>query len=408
MSRETLMIVAAPRHDFLQGCVTAGEAVFASVRVFAEPREALDFWRALAPEVCGSFYQSENFLLPWLGTCGSQQKVTPFFIVARDALGAPLALLPFGLFRFGPLRVAQFLGGKHSNTNLGLFRADAAFSARDLRQLLREAAREKNGPHLYRLLNLPLVWRGAANPLLLLPHWPAANSGYATKLGLDGEAWLATRLSAPMRKKWRKKEKRLAGMGALRYFRAESPAQAEEILEAFFRQKRLRVAGFGDGAEAAATRAFYAALTAFRASAAPPALELHALSLDGRVIATFAAGLNGGRLQGLFISFDADPEIARSSPGEILLSHVLRDACARKIAEFDLGLGDARYKTTFCDEVEAMADALFAPRLAGLLAQPFFAAGLAAKNAIKRNPHLWGLVKDWRRRAARARNGLSY
>jgi CelD/BcsL family acetyltransferase involved in cellulose biosynthesis len=398
------MTVAAPRHDFLQGRAAAGEAVFASVKVFTEPRDAIDVWRALAPEVCGSFYQSENFLLAWLECCGGQQKVEPFFIVARDALGAPLALLPFGLFRFGPLRVAQFLGGKHSNANLGLFRAGAAFSARDLRLLLREAARERNGPHLYRLLNLPLVWRGAANPLVLLPHRPAANSGYATKLGPDGEAWLAGRLSTPTRKKLRKKEKRLAGRGALRYFRAENTAQAADILDAFFLQKRVRFAGFGEGG-AAATRAFFAALTDFRASGAPPALELHALSLDGRLIATFAAGLHGGRLQGLFNSYDADPDIARSSPGEILLSHVLRDACARKIACFDLGLGDARYKTTFCDEIEAMADALFAPRLAGLLAQPFFAAGLAAKTAIKRNPRVWGLVKQWRRRAARGQNG---
>jgi CelD/BcsL family acetyltransferase involved in cellulose biosynthesis len=66
-------------------------------------------------------------------------------------------------------------------------------------------------------------------------------------------------------------------------------------------------------------------------------------------------------LQGLFNSFDADAEIALSNPGEILLAHVLRDACARKIAAFDLGLGDARYKMTFCDEIETMADALSSP-----------------------------------------------
>jgi CelD/BcsL family acetyltransferase involved in cellulose biosynthesis len=401
------MTVAAPRQDSFRGCVAPGraEAAFACVKVFADPREALDAWRALAPAVCGSFYQSEGFLLAWLEYCGRRRKVEPFFIVARDALGAPMALLPLGLFRFGPLRVAQFLGGKHSNANLGLFRADAAFSEKDLRLLLCEAAREKNGPHLYRLLNLPRVWRGAANPLVLLPHRSTASSGYATKLGTDGEGWLASRLSAETRRKLRKKEKRLAGMGELRHYRAESPAQAGEILDAFFRQKRLRVAGLAEGAEAAATRSFYAALAAFGASGEPPALELHALSLNGRVIATFAAGFCGGRLQGLFNSYDADPDIARSSPGEILLSHVLRDACARKVAAFDLGLGEARYKTTFCDEIEGMADVVFAPGLAGFLAKPFFTAGLAAKTAIKRNPRLWGLVEHWRRRWVTARNG---
>lgn len=396
------MTVAAPRQDSPLGRVAAGsvDSVFAGIKVCAEPREALDVWRALSPAVCGSYYQSESFLLAWLECYGRLHKVEPFFIIARDALGAPLALLPFGLFRFGPLRVAQFLGGTHSNYNLGLFRADAAFSARDLRFLLREAARVKNGPHLYRLLNMPLVWRGAPNPLVQLMHRSAANRGYATKLWPDGEAWLEARLSTQTHKKLRKKERRLAGMGALRYFRAESPAEAERILDAFFRQKRLRVAGLGEGAKAAANRAFYEKLAALRASEAKPALELHALAIDGQVIATFAAGLNGDRMQGLFNSYDPDPEIARYSPGEILLSHVLRDACARKIAEFDLGLGEARYKNTFCDKIEAVADAFFACSLSGLFALPFFTAGLAIEGAIKRNPLLWGMVMHWRRRRA--------
>ena len=110
-----------------------------------------------------------------------------------------------------------------------------------------------------------------------------------------------------------------------------------------------------------------------------------------------AAGLNGGRLQGNFNSFDDDPEIAKSSPGDILLTYVVRDACARKIAAFDLGVGDARYKATFCDEVEPMADAFFAPGFLGMAVKPFFAAAMALKTAIKRDPRLRALVGRLRR-----------
>ncbi len=80
----------------------------------------------------------------------------------------------------------------------------------------------------------------------------------------------------------------------------------------------------------------------------------------GRPIAILAAGLNGERLQGLFNAFDPDPEIAKSSPGDLLLTRVLRDACARGLKCFDLGLGEARYKAMFCGEREAMADVVFA------------------------------------------------
>ena len=259
-----------------------GACAFARVDVFDDPAKALDVWRELSPETCGSWYQGEDFLLSWLETCGRKLHVSPFFIVARDAEGAPMALLPLGIFHHGPLRVAEFLGGKHSNYNLGLFRPGCAFSSPSLRSLLRLAARQvENGPHLYRLLNLPLKWRGAPNPLCLLPHQPSADNAYATKLGEDGDAFLSARLSADTRKKLRKKEKRLAGMGALRYLRAENEAQATQILDAFFAQKERRLPGLTAEAEASGVRAFYRALTAFHGAAAP--LELHALKLDERI-----------------------------------------------------------------------------------------------------------------------------
>ncbi len=371
---------------------------FADVEVLRDPAEALAAWRALSPAKSGSFYQSEPFVLSWLKTFGARDGIEPFFVVARGENGAPRALLPLGLFRFGPLRVAQFLGRKHSNYNLGLFAADCDASARDLRLLLRQAARRaRRGPHIYRLMNMPLRWRGERNPLTLLAHRPSASNAYAARLADDGEVFLSGRLSADTRKKLRKKEKRLAAMGALRYFRARGEAEADEILDAFFTQKRQRYAGLSDEAGEAAARAFYRALTRFGADGAPP-LELHALALGDRIVATFAAGLSGGRLQGLFNSFDSDPEIAKSSPGDLLLTYVLRDACARKIAVFDLGLGDARYKATFCDEVEPMADALVPVGLVGLLAWPFYTASLAAKAAIKRNPRVWRLVERRLRR----------
>ncbi len=376
---------AAPPHQ--------GASAFARIDVFEDPAQALGAWRELAPETCGSLYQGEAFALRWLETCGRKLHVSPFFIVARDAAGAPLALLPLGVRRFGPLRVAEFLGGKHSNYNLGLFRPGCDFSVQDLRSLLRQASRQGNGgPHLYRLLNLPRSWDGAANPLCLLPNQPAPDNAYSTKLCEDGDAFLAGRLSSDTRKKLRKKEKRLAGMGALRYLRAENQIQATQILGAFFAQKERRLPGLTAEAETNGVRAFYSALASIPENGAPPTLELHALTLDDRIVAVLAAGLNGGRLQGNFNSFDDDPEIAKSSPGDILLTHVLRDACARKIAAFDLGVGDARYKATFCNEVEPMADAFFAPGFVGLAAKPVFAAAMRLKTAIKRDARLKALI----------------
>jgi CelD/BcsL family acetyltransferase involved in cellulose biosynthesis len=368
-------------------------APFARVEVLDDPAQAQAAWRELSPETRGSFYQSERFVLSWFAIFGPRRLAKPFFVVARDASNAPLAILPLALFHCGPLRVAQFPGEKHSNYNLGLFRPGAEPSAQDLKFLLRAAARSApHGPHLYRLRSLPLAWRGAPNPLARLDHGPAASPARAADLPADGEAFLARRLSADARKKLRKKEKRLAALGDLRYFRAAGAEEKAKVLDAFFAHKAGRAEfRLGQG-ELDALRAFYAALAAGEGGA-----ELHALAVGDRIVAVLGAGANGGRLHGMFISYDPDPEIARSSPGEILLTRVLRDACARNFAAFDLGVGEARYKADFCDEVEELADALYAPTALGRLALPVFALAAAAKRTIKANPTFFALAKRIRR-----------
>jgi CelD/BcsL family acetyltransferase involved in cellulose biosynthesis len=366
---------------------------FARVEVLGDPAQVLAAWRELSPETRGSFYQSERFVLAWFAMFGPRRKARPFFIVARDVSSAPLAVLPLALFHFGPLRVAQFPGEKHSNYNLGLFRADADFSASDLKFLLGAAARSApGGPHLYRFLSLPLAWRGAANPLARLDHWPAANCARAAQLPEDGDAFFARRLSTEARKKLRKKEKRLAVLGAVRYFRAASGQEKAKVLDAFFAHKAGRPEFRLAQDELDALRGFYGALAEGEGGA-----ELHALAVGDRIVAALGAGANGGRLQGMFISYDPDPEIAKSSPGEILLAHVLRDACARKFSAFDLGVGEARYKADFCDEVEQLVDALYPPTFLGRLALPFFALAGAAKRTIKANPKLFALAEKIRR-----------
>jgi CelD/BcsL family acetyltransferase involved in cellulose biosynthesis len=165
----------------------------------------------------------------------------------------------------------------------------------------------------------------------------------------------------------------------------------------YFVQKQHNYA-LGNAEEIAMTRAFYRRL-------ARQGLELHVLALDGRPIALLAAGRNGDRLHGLFNAFDPDPEIAKSSPGDLLLTRILRDACARGLKCFDLGLGEARYKIMFCGKREEMAGVLFAASFLGALALPLIRAALWVKAAIKNNARVWSAIQRRRRRAARAKVG---
>ena len=116
----------------------------------------------------------------------------------------------------------------------------------------------------------------------------------------------------------------------------------------------------------------------------------------------FGALPGAERLSGLFIGHDGDPEIARSSPGEIMVQAVVADAIARGFAEFDLGVGEARYKDEACEIVEPLFDSAFAVTLKGRLAAWAFLAARRAKRSVKRSPRLKALHARLRRLGGRS------
>lgn len=374
---------------------------FARVVVHTDMRQAQDDWAQLEDCAAYSAYQARDWILPWLGSVGRAEGWSPAVVVARDARERAVALLPLGVVRRGPLRLAEFLGGKDANYTLGLFRPDAIFTRDDLEAMLREGAKAApGGIDLYSLINQPHAWRGVANPLLLLPHSASPAEGYATKLSKPGEAFLKARLSKDTRKKLRKKEQRLAEMGALRHLRARSTEDAAAILAAFAAQKaaRMKEKGLDNVFEGPAAEEFLARVAVEPLERGkPPAVELHALTLDDRIVATFAGSPCHGRFSGMFNSFVADPEIGKSSPGDVLLCKIIMGLCDEGMQEFDLGVGAARYKNTFCDVVEPLFDAYFPVTPGGRALMWVKQRKRLLKRFIKNDPRLWQAAQSLRK-----------
>lgn len=319
-------------------------------------------------------------------------------LVVRDAAGRPRLLLPLCLQRLPGLCAARVVGGSQANFHLPLF-ADAEAAAlppETLRHALRRAGRTA-GIDLFLLGPQPRLWDGAANPLAAGAP-PAPSDAYGMRLDPDPEASLRSAFSADARKKLRAKERRLTdALGPLAYRRAATPEERAAFLAAFHAQKAERLAALG-------LRNPYAdpAIRAFleRASGGPdPAIEIHALvaSRTGRVLATFAGAVDAARFSGMLTAFDADPEVARSSPGDLLLRHLVRDQSARGRRSLDLGLGEARYKQNTCDETIAIAQPILAVTLRGRACALAVAGLTRAKRRIKRDPRLLGLLGRLRR-----------
>ena len=110
----------------------------------------------------------------------------PLIVVAHDANDEPVALFPFGIVQQGGVRLVNFLGGRDSNSNLGLIRPGTQFSRSNLVALLHTAARKARlAPDAFVLSNQPASWEGVANPFALLPHQRSPSECHSATLILQ-------------------------------------------------------------------------------------------------------------------------------------------------------------------------------------------------------------------------------
>jgi CelD/BcsL family acetyltransferase involved in cellulose biosynthesis len=392
--------VASPLRPALGGiapCPTGSRSIvpsrpFASVEVHAHPRAVIDDWSALAA-AAGSPYQSPGWVLPWIETVGAASGVTPFVVVARDADGRAVALLPLGLHRRGGLTVASFLGAKDSNFNMGLFAPGPSWTADAIRALLLDSAAGGSGIDLFALRNQPLAWEGTANPLAALPQQPSPSFAYKATLEPDADAFLRGRLSRDTRKKVRQKLNRLRALGPVSLAEARTRGEAADLLDAFTTQRRLRNVASGIPTdELAGLRGFLD-----RTVGGDGPVTLYGLRCGERIVATLAGTRAQNRFCGMLTSFDADPEIARTSPGELLLSEVIKVHCAAGYTTFDLGVGEARYKESYCPEVEPLFDSLVGVTPRGRAFAWAEAGRLHVKRTIKQSSWAWPLAQRLRR-----------
>lgn len=374
----------------------------AEVTVFTDMAAVEPHWRALEQScVLATPYQHYDFLKLWQRHVGAVGGVSPFVVVGFNPYGTPLFLWPLGLRQVAGLRVVEFLGGKHANFNMALWRSDVASQllASDL-----EAVLDRLGPEadLLKLTNQPLTWGGATNPFALLPHQRAANYAFSGELIPDFDALLRARTNAAARKKMRKKERTLATYGVVRFARARGMREIRHALDVFFKQKsaRMRTQGLHDVFGDPNVRRFIEDAATTTGPDGQPPIELYTLSVDDMTVATMGGIVGRGRFCAMFNSI-VNGRYAVESPGEQLIVQLVRQCCERGLDTFDLGIGSARYKNLFCSDAEPLFDSFLPLSTAGALPAVSYRIAATAKRVIKERAALWAVVKGMRGLRAR-------
>ena len=356
--------------------------------------EAAPLWNAFEQAGCASGYQRRAFMQPWITHIAPLMRVNPLIASVQDSQGQTVALLPLGIMRRGPVRMGVWLGGRQSNLNLPLQRAGTGLSAQDAQEILKTIAQKSSERiDLFLLANQPVKWMGVANPFVTGDARPSPSNAYGAMLGKNADNWLTEKDSKATRKKLRAKASKLQELGAVRHWRAQSPEDARAIMDALIAQKTERFAqkNIGVDLSLAPVREF------LRALAEDSTLDLHALLCGDKIVATYGGIAHGDHWHGLVNSFDNAPDIARSSPGDLLLRDLIRDLIARKFTHFDLGIGEARYKAALCDETIALADSIVPVSALGHAWARIEALRIEAKRIVKANPRALALAQRLKR-----------
>ena len=375
---------------------------YRGVEVHASFDAVATAWADLEAVAPCSIYQTRRWLVPWHAMLGRRHGITPWPVLARAADGRPSGLLLLGLRRLGPCTVAAWLGGRDANAAMALLAPDAPWCGAELKRLLREAARIASvRPDVFMLTNQPFGWGGHINPLASLPHTASPSAAFGLRLVPDAQGLFRAKLSKDAAKKLRRKEARLAALGTLAYRVASTAAERRAVLDAFLAHKirRLRAKHISSDFASPEMRAFIEAASASDDAGQGPGergeagIELHALTIDERVIAVYGGGAHRGGWSGMFNAFDADDDaVARCSPGDLLLMRVIARACASGLTHLDLGIGEARYKAVFCEEIP-LFDTIMPITVRGRALAAFLAAARAAKRGVKRHKRLLALAR---------------
>jgi CelD/BcsL family acetyltransferase involved in cellulose biosynthesis len=392
----------APARDQAAPDRGSGAGRIARIEILDDLTTAESIWRRLEREdALATPYQSFDFLAAWQRQVGAQIGVTPFVVVGFDADGKPAFLWPLGRTRKGPLNVVSFLGGKHANFNLALWRRDIAESltADDLHALIARIAAETHQADVFVFLGQPRTWEGIVNPFALLPHQSSPSDSLRLALHAPGEDVIKKLLSPAMRGRLRTKERRLQRLPGYRYVPAKTPADVDRLLDAFFVLKAAHMAAQGlpnifaePGNETFLRQACHHGLADGK-----PLIEIHALECEGELLALFAGTSDERRFSGMFNTYTLSDN-GRQSPGLVLLIHIITHLGDRGLQSFDLGVGEARYKTFFCKEPEPLFDSFLPLTPLGRLAAITGRLGYRIKRQIKHSAPLWGLVHIFRQR----------
>lgn len=326
-------------------------------------------------------FQSAGWLACWLETMNG---LADFRLVEMADAGGS-TLLPLRLSKPAGVCVARKVGGGHAS----FFTPVISEKPEALPPEALKAAALALGVDALILEDCPREWAGVARFTATYP--PAPDPARCTALNpaappAGGEA----------AKKLRAKVRKLSEMGATTQALSAGDNPVT-VLDALLGWKAVQFAarGIADPFAGDEMRRF------ILSGLGQGALRLFALMHQNHPVAALLLAQAGHHASGMTIAYDPASEIARFSPGDVLVNQTLDILKHEGITGFDLGVGEARYKRLHCPQAIPLVDVRVSTNLKGAMFTALHAVVRRAKGALKGNEQIFATLSALRARLRR-------
>jgi CelD/BcsL family acetyltransferase involved in cellulose biosynthesis len=366
--------------------------------LFQSMDDAEPYWKDLEKRASFSAYQYFQYQRCWWDHIGYKRGQKPL-IIAGFKNNIVQLIVPLALSHHTLLQIATWPCGKHSNYNMPLYGKMCVddFTPDFMQQLLAWVAGEAH-IHAYDLANQPAHWEGINNPLAMLNAINSPSFSYKLELADDFEALQRDKRSSSARRKIRAKIRKLEEEAPLQFHTAQTEEKLNRVLNCFFelKAKRFKELGLPDVFEKEkGAKDFLKSISHFSLQTGQPAFQWYYLTHGEDIIATYTGGIANKRFSCSLNSIIVD-ERMRYSPTDILLTHLIEYACQQGLTTFDIGIGKADYKLSWCEE-DPLKDS-FIPTSSRGLAYSFAQKIVReTKGFIKNTPLLWSIVTTMRK-----------
>ena len=369
------------------------------LRIVKDLDAAREAWLVFEEKAACTPFQTYQWMHAWQIAVSGRNSVSPLIVLGL--LGDKLAfILPFAIEHWHGTRRLIWFGHELADYNGALIDPDTLKRLADgfAADILRRVRSLVPGIDYVCLAKQPETLCGLPNPFARFRSVPFTCRAHCAKLSDSWEEFSRAHRSGRSLRSFRARERHLAKLGDLVFEQASSPQERSQSMELLVTWKIAQLTARGGRvtfADAAARRFMHELA---RATTGDPRFRLYSLKSDGRAIALAFCLVSQGQLIYYQCAYAAG-EMARYSPGSLLLIHIFKAAIDEGLEIFDFSNGDEDYKAHWVDRSDAIFVSLVPFTLKGRIAAALDRMELEAVRWVKRHPRprafANGLLRLW-------------